>query len=478
MWLFCDDEYYGTNCTTQCGNCKNGDPCDKSSGECPNGCQPGWSPQQQCDRPCRTGYHGDMCNDKCGRGCATQPCPNYVGCLECDPITGDCHCRDGWGSVGKCNDCDDQHYNGNNDCQNTCGQCKNGAACDKNTGQCLSGCQPGWKHLMCQDHCANGYYNRSSDCSSQCGNCTGGMPCDKDTGYCWSCKPGWKPGLCQEECSDGLYGQDCGRQCGHCSESPKCNKVTGNCTSCQPGFQMPLCQQLCRNGQYGVNCNKTCGQCANNDACNKTNGHCPGSCQGAFKPPLCDSVPQGSDNIGKDSSITTLIGTIAGVGVILAVAIIILAVVIWLRKSRSARSDRDNSAPKDIHPTFKETSIDVPSPALPPRPSAPMESTHVAEQGTETLSDPYDRLDNYEIREDDIRPYDDLTHPSQDYYNTKPMGTEERKQVTTEYQNTTEGSSYEEITVSKSSGKKSQEDIERHRKKKISGKEKHIYTNA
>ncbi|KAK7089831.1 hypothetical protein V1264_024401 [Littorina saxatilis] len=102
VWV-CDDEYYGTNCTTQCGNCKNGDPCDKSSGECPNGCQPGWSPQQQCDRPCRTGYHGDMCNDKCGRGCATQPCPNYVGCLECDPITGDCHCRDGWGSVGKCN---------------------------------------------------------------------------------------------------------------------------------------------------------------------------------------------------------------------------------------------------------------------------------------------------------------------------------------------------------------------------------------
>ncbi|XP_070193934.1 scavenger receptor class F member 1-like [Littorina saxatilis] len=237
---YCDDQHYGRNddCQDECGHCKNGPACDKNTGHCPSGCQPGWK-QPMCQDQCDAGYYGD-CSKQCGAGCG-EHCTRSANCHTCDVATGQCSCRPRWGPDTTCTDC------------------------------------------------ANGHYNRSSDCSGQCGHCDGGNPCNKDTGYCGRCEPGWKPLLCQEECSDGLYGQDCRGQCGHCSESPKCNKVTGNCTSCQPGFQMPLCQQLCRNGQYGVNCNKTCGQCANNDACNKTNGHCPGSCQGAFKPPLCNS---------------------------------------------------------------------------------------------------------------------------------------------------------------------------------------------
>ncbi|KAK7102805.1 hypothetical protein V1264_020978 [Littorina saxatilis] len=361
-------------------------------------------------------------------------------------------------------------------CNKTCGQCANNDACNKTNGHCPGSCQGAFKPPLCNSVCEDGFYGK--DCGT-CGQCGGDEVCDTDTGHCTACQSGWSPPLCQQECESGRYGADCNATCGHCSNG--CRPDTGMCDDgCHNGFDGDMCDR-CLTSLWGAECTLPCGHCAGDGSCDKTTGHClDGHCVPGWNGTRClQAIPQDNDNTGKDSSYTTLIGTIAGVGVFLGVAIIILAVVIvWLRKSRAARSQRNNSSPKDSRPGFTETRIDEPPPALPLRPSAPKESTHVAEQGTETLSDPYDRLDNYELREDDIRPYEDLTHPSKDYYNTKPMGTEERKQVTTEYQNTTEGYSYEEIAVSKASGNESQKDTERHRKKRIPGKEKHIYTNA
>ena len=59
-------------------------------------------------------------------------------------------------------------------------------------------------HLLFSD-CADGHYNKSSNCDQQCGNCTGGAACNKDTGHCPSCEPGWIPPLCQQRNSLCLF---------------------------------------------------------------------------------------------------------------------------------------------------------------------------------------------------------------------------------------------------------------------------------
>lgn len=34
----CENGFYNANCTGRCGNCQNGQACDKESGNCSNGC--------------------------------------------------------------------------------------------------------------------------------------------------------------------------------------------------------------------------------------------------------------------------------------------------------------------------------------------------------------------------------------------------------------------------------------------------------
>lgn len=43
----CIEGYYGEECV-KCHSCKNNDYCDVHSGECPNGCQPGYT-GYRCD---------------------------------------------------------------------------------------------------------------------------------------------------------------------------------------------------------------------------------------------------------------------------------------------------------------------------------------------------------------------------------------------------------------------------------------------
>lgn len=46
--LVCSDHFYGTDCNTPCGHCKNNDVCDKGNGSCLNGCQSHWQ-GEGCD---------------------------------------------------------------------------------------------------------------------------------------------------------------------------------------------------------------------------------------------------------------------------------------------------------------------------------------------------------------------------------------------------------------------------------------------
>lgn len=42
QFLECDDGTFGKFCSNICGHCQEGDTCDKETGACPYGCQPGY----------------------------------------------------------------------------------------------------------------------------------------------------------------------------------------------------------------------------------------------------------------------------------------------------------------------------------------------------------------------------------------------------------------------------------------------------
>lgn len=46
----CDSYTYGPNCKLHCGHCLNEEPCDLNTGQCQNGCLPG--------------FKGDLCKDR------------------------------------------------------------------------------------------------------------------------------------------------------------------------------------------------------------------------------------------------------------------------------------------------------------------------------------------------------------------------------------------------------------------------------
>jgi hypothetical protein len=47
--------------------------------------------------------------------------------------------------------------------------------------------------------CAAGHYNESGDCQQECGECRDGRTsCDKHTGHCSACQPGVIPPLCHQ----------------------------------------------------------------------------------------------------------------------------------------------------------------------------------------------------------------------------------------------------------------------------------------
>lgn len=44
FFLACDNSYYGNNCTEQCNCLISSEPCNKTTGMCPDGkCNKGWS---------------------------------------------------------------------------------------------------------------------------------------------------------------------------------------------------------------------------------------------------------------------------------------------------------------------------------------------------------------------------------------------------------------------------------------------------
>ncbi|XP_071083834.1 protein draper-like [Haliotis cracherodii] len=140
----CPDGYYG-DCTSKCGNCRNAVHCNKATGYCPGGCASGWL-TDTCHQPssdiaaCADGVYGIDCTSKCG---------NCLNGDACNKSTGTCPrgCGAGWMNNTCHKVCDDGRYG--NGCASECGHCKSGTVCDKRNGTCGNGCDGGYLGLRC-----------------------------------------------------------------------------------------------------------------------------------------------------------------------------------------------------------------------------------------------------------------------------------------------------------------------------------------
>ncbi|XP_078574737.1 receptor-type tyrosine-protein phosphatase S-like isoform X4 [Branchiostoma floridae x Branchiostoma japonicum] len=140
--------------------------------------------------------------------------------------------------------------------------------------------------------CGDGFYGESC---RECGQCANGALCDKTYGYCPDssprCAPGYMGIRCQRACGDGYYGDGCRQQCGHCANSAVCNKISGYCPyntpRCAPGYTGILCQTDCDEGKFGPDCTGTC-HCRLRDDCEIESGMCTfGGCEAGWTGQSC-----------------------------------------------------------------------------------------------------------------------------------------------------------------------------------------------
>ncbi|XP_060588341.1 multiple epidermal growth factor-like domains protein 6 [Ruditapes philippinarum] len=183
----CPDGTFGAQCQGTC-YCADGNPCDKTSGVCPDGgCITGWI-GEQCNETCRQGFYGDACSG-------------------------------------------------------ICGACADNMTCHHVTGLCDNGCSDGWSGVMCNTSCAPGKYGK--ECNSTCGNCKSNAACDHETGACTGCAAGYHGTLCMTGCTNSSFGEDCAGICGNCVNKTECDVITGNCDSgCADGYVEPLCTKV------------------------------------------------------------------------------------------------------------------------------------------------------------------------------------------------------------------------------------------
>lgn len=219
----------------------------------------------------------------------------------CDPITGNCKCKDRFGGR-TCSDCSAGYYDKTKGCK-TCNcspQGSTGSICDTATGQC--NCKINVEGRPC-DQCKSGYYNLGSEPTFGCTGCvcvpegTRGSAnlCNKVTGEC-TCKLFVKGRTCNR-CSPNTYGLSASKflGCSLCncdstgtvngdileSDNIPCDDTSGQCTclskrlgrkcdSCEAGYYRGksggegclLCNCLQTTTEVGTTCNEQTGQCA------------------------------------------------------------------------------------------------------------------------------------------------------------------------------------------------------------------------
>jgi len=194
------------HCNTNCLG-----PCSQSDGSC---------------SPCKDGYWGDKCDQRC-----------LTNCKSC--MSGD-----------KCNTCDEGYWG------NTCTQCNANCAysCDLISSICQKKCKKGFWGDYCN-------YTCSDSCNGEC---------VKATGHCKRCK------------SKTMYGPVCNQECSTNCLLNECEQPSGDCTK---GCTKDFVGSRCEHRACSLNCLPAI---KNETVCSHVDGKCLYGCREGFKGDLCD----------------------------------------------------------------------------------------------------------------------------------------------------------------------------------------------
>ncbi|XP_025084650.1 fibrillin-1-like isoform X2 [Pomacea canaliculata] len=237
----CNNYPGGFNCSCKAGYSMIGQTCTVCSAfkygfGCSSNCQCDVNNSQSCDPftgscTCKQGWTGANC-DKDIDECLSNPCVNG----SCTNLNGSfsCNCNPGSGLLTDnvtCVACSPFKYGQNCAFNCTC-DVNNTQTCDPVTGNCT--CKQGWNSTNCNvdiDECL------SSPCGNRsCTNLNGSYEC--------SCSPGsflQPDNVTCQECPRGTFGKDCSSNCTcNINKTVSCDPVNGSCT-CKPGWTGPTC---------------------------------------------------------------------------------------------------------------------------------------------------------------------------------------------------------------------------------------------
>ncbi|XP_062609553.1 uncharacterized protein LOC134271352 [Saccostrea cucullata] len=296
----CSDTTFGDQCSETCscnvvgsidcdditGNCTckdgwNGSNCEFTN-ECESGannCHKNASCQDTKDSfncSCNVGFHGDGINctecsdtafgDQCSETCSC----NVVGSIDCDDITGNCTCKDGWNG---------SNCEFTNECETGANNCHKNASCQDTKDSFNCSCNVGFHGdgINCTECSVTTF---GDQCSETCScNVVGSIDCDDITGNC-TCKDGWNGSNCEftNECESGANNCHKNASCQDTKDSFNCSCNVGfhgdgiNCTECSDNTFGDQCSETCSCNMIGsVDCNDVTGYCTCKDGWNGTN---------------------------------------------------------------------------------------------------------------------------------------------------------------------------------------------------------------
>ncbi|XP_064596245.1 multiple epidermal growth factor-like domains protein 10 [Liolophura sinensis] len=323
----CADYWFGDQCNRLC-NCRQGNHrCDGITGDCPNGCLPGFN-GTECYTECPEGTFGSDCNGVCH-------CKNES---SCDKTDGTCDFQ-GCAAGYKGKNCESECYYGDfgEGCQGKCHCYLGHSECNRTTGHCGRGCQAGYTGDNCQQECVTGRYHLN--CEKIC-HCKNRESCNKVYGTCdaLGCEPGYQGPSCYRACETGRFGEKCQFFC-HCKNPASCNHANGTCDEhgCAAGYKGHNCQEECSTGRFGDKCENEC-HCKNLFSCNHVNGTCDESaCAAGYKGDICQETVDSPTNSENQRSSNGLLAGVIVLAVISA-AVIVYAVIATVKGRHWYRS--------------------------------------------------------------------------------------------------------------------------------------------
>ncbi|XP_046584857.1 low-density lipoprotein receptor-related protein 4-like [Haliotis rubra] len=223
-------------------------------------------------------------------------------------------------------------------CEEQCGHCKDGVACNRTTGLCTEGCQANYYGIT-----GSRGYNFSM-CNRSCGHCKADS-CHYLSGECpYGCKTGWSGPKCDTEI---IVTTETSSLSTDTSTDPLTDTTRG---PAQIGNGSTTCGKM---GNYGDGCKYKCGACANHAHCNSQTGECPQHCACGWEGSQCNhrlvdnrdctQVLPETRNLSAEASHSIDYAVPVMIAVIVALVIVIAVLVVLIFRSRRAKESQYNN---------------------------------------------------------------------------------------------------------------------------------------